>query len=206
MGKRVIVLDGSSLEIRDVFDVGYSGAEVKIAESALEAMTVSRSAVMRILESDEVVYGINTGFGALSRVTIEHDQLEELQYNLIRSHACGVGERMDPEHVLMMMLIRANTLAKGHSGCRPEVTELLVAMINARIVPVVPRIGSLGASGDLAPLSHMALGLIGEGECNVLNNELWESESAATALERAGLAPLVLQAKEGLIRTPITHY
>ena len=198
MGEHVIVLDGSSLEIRDVFDVGYSGAKVKIAESALEAMTVSRSAVMRILESDEVVYGINTGFGALSRVTIEHDQLEELQYNLIRSHACGVGERMDPEHVLMMMLIRANTLAKGHSGCRPEVTELLVAMINARIVPVVPRIGSLGASGDLAPLSHMALGLIGEGECNVLNNELWESESAATALEQAGLAPLVLQAKEGL--------
>ena len=89
MGEHVIVLDGSSLEIRDVFDVGYSGAKVKIAESALEAMTVSRSAVMRILESDEVVYGINTGFGALSRVTIEHDQLEELQYNLIRSHACA---------------------------------------------------------------------------------------------------------------------
>ena len=115
MGKRVIVLDGSSLEIRDVFDVGYSGAEVKIAKSALEAMSASRSVVMRILESDEVVYGINTGFGALSRVTIEHDQLEELQYNLIRSHACGVGERMDPEHVLMMMLIRTHCQVQYNS-------------------------------------------------------------------------------------------
>ena len=199
MGKRIVSLNGSSLTIKDVIDAGEGSVVFEIDESAVIAMTESRSAVKRILEKGEVVYGINTGFGALSRVTIERDQLEELQYNLIRSHACGVGDTMEPEHVLMMMAIRANTLCIGHSGCRPDVVELLVRMVNEGIAPVVPRIGSLGASGDLAPLSHMALGMIGEGDCNVRDGDIWaEPQTSVSALENAGLMPLVLQAKEGL--------
>ncbi len=199
MGKRTVSLNGSSLTIKDVLDAGKGSAIIEIDESAIIAMTESRSAVKRILEKGEVVYGINTGFGALSSVTIEHDQLEQLQYNLIRSHACGVGDAMESEHVLMMMVIRANTLCIGHSGCRPEVVELLVRMINEGIAPIVPRIGSLGASGDLAPLSHMALGMIGEGDCHVRHGDIWtEPQTSASALEQAGIVPLVLQAKEGL--------
>jgi len=199
MGKRTVSLNGSSLTIKDVLDAGEGSAVFEIDESAVIAMTESRSAVKRILEKGEVVYGINTGFGALSSVTIEHDQLEQLQYNLIRSHACGVGDAMESEHVLMMMVIRANTLCIGHSGCRPEVVELLVRMVNEGIAPIVPRIGSLGASGDLAPLSHMALGMIGEGDCHVRHGDIWtEPQTSASALEQAGIVPLVLQAKEGL--------
>ena len=199
MDRRIVSLDGSSLSIKDVIDAGHGSAVFEIDESAITAMKISRSAVKRILESDEVVYGINTGFGALSRVTIERNKLEQLQYNLIRSHACGVGDSMNPEHVLMMMLIRANTLCIGHSGCRPEVVELLVSMVNEGIAPVVPRIGSLGASGDLAPLSHMALGMIGEGECRVRDGIGWGKPGpSVSAIEQAGMEPLVLQAKEGL--------
>ena len=199
MGKRIVSLNGSSLSIKDVLDAGEGSAVFEIDESAVIAMTESRSAVKRILEKGEVVYGINTGFGALSSVTIEHDQLEQLQYNLIRSHACGVGDAMESEHVLMMMIIRANTLCIGHSGCRPEVVELLVQMVNEGIAPIVPRIGSLGASGDLAPLSHMALGMIGEGDCHVRHGDIWaEPQTSASALEQAGIVPLILQAKEGL--------
>ena len=199
MGKRTVSLNGSSLSIKDVLDAGEGSAVFEIDESAVIAMTESRSAVKRILEKGEVVYGINTGFGALSSVTIEHDQLEQLQYNLIRSHACGVGDAMESEHVLMMMVIRANTLCIGHSGCRPEVVELLVQMVNEGIAPIVPRIGSLGASGDLAPLSHMALGMIGEGDCHVRHDDIWaESQTSASALEQAEIVPLILQAKEGL--------
>jgi len=199
MGKRTVSLNGSSLSIKDVLDAGEGSAVFEIDESAVIAMTESRSAVKRILEKGEVVYGINTGFGALSSVTIEHDQLEQLQYNLIRSHACGVGDAMESEHVLMMMVIRANTLCIGHSGCRPEVVELLVQMVNEGIAPIVPRIGSLGASGDLAPLSHMALGMIGEGDCHVRHGDIWaEPQTSASALEQAGIVPLILQAKEGL--------
>jgi histidine ammonia-lyase len=199
MGKRTVSLNGSSLTIKDVLDAGKGSAIIEIDESAIIAMTESRSAVKRILEKGEVVYGINTGFGALSSVTIEHDQLEQLQYNLIRSHACGVGDAMESEHVLMMMVIRANTLCIGHSGCRPEVVELLVQMVNEGIAPIVPRIGSLGASGDLAPLSHMALGMIGEGDCHVRHGDIWtEPQTSASALEQAGIVPLILQAKEGL--------
>ena len=199
MGKRTVSLNGSSLSIKDVLDAGEGSAVFEIDESAVIAMTESRSAVKRILDKGEVVYGINTGFGALSSVTIEHDQLEQLQYNLIRSHACGVGDAMESEHVLMMMVIRANTLCIGHSGCRPEVVELLVQMVNEGIAPIVPRIGSLGASGDLAPLSHMALGMIGEGDCHVRHGDIWaEPQTSASALEQAGIVPLILQAKEGL--------
>lgn len=199
MDKRIVSLDGRSLSIQDVIDAGRGLAKYVIDDAAVLAMNDSRSAVKNILDSGEVVYGINTGFGALSRVTIENDQLEQLQYNLIRSHACGVGEAMDPEHVLMMMVIRANTLCIGHSGCRPEVVELLIGMVNQGIAPLVPRIGSLGASGDLAPLSHMALGMIGEGDCLILEGSNWsEPRPCGLTLKQAGMHPLILQAKEGL--------
>lgn len=199
MPLHVIELDGSSLAVDDVIDAGRGLATVCISDSSKITMQASREAVLRILDSDRVVYGINTGFGALSSVTIDPNQLEELQRNLIRSHACGVGERMHPEHVLMMMVIRANAIAKGNSGARVELTELLASMVNHRIAPVIPRIGSLGASGDLAPLSHLTLGLIGEGECNIIgDNGSWEVVQSDSALRSVGLEPLVLQAKEGL--------
>ena len=123
----------------------------KISDKSMKAMSASRQAIEKIIQSDEVVYGINTGFGAMSSVRISGSDLDDLQTNLIRSHACGIGENMDPEHVLLMMVFRANSLAKGVSGIRPEVVEMLIDMLNFGIAPLVPRIGSLGASGDLAP-------------------------------------------------------
>ncbi len=191
-------IDGESLRPEDVLAIANGQHTATLSESSREAMVGSRSAIEQVLDSDDVVYGINTGFGALSSVRVEPGQLEDLQVNLIRSHACGVGERMEPEHVLMMMLIRANSLAKGFSGARPEVVDLLLSMVNARIAPVVPRIGSLGASGDLAPLSHMALSLIGEGDCTICDEDSWITIQSSDALSGAGLSPIKLQAKEGL--------
>ncbi|MBS60068.1 MAG: histidine ammonia-lyase, partial [Anaerolineaceae bacterium] len=135
---------------------------------------------------------------AMSSVRIQDDEIEALQENLVRSHACGIGERMDPEHVLLMMVFRANSIAKGVSGSRPEVVDLMLSMVNSRISPEVPRIGSLGASGDLAPLSHMALSMMGEGKCSVYNSGRWESRDSNEALSDAGLEPIKLRAKEGL--------
>ena len=191
-------IDGESLRPEDVLAIANGQHTATLSESSREAMVGSRSAIEQVLDSDDVVYGINTGFGALSSVRVEPGQLEDLQVNLIRSHACGVGERMEPEHVLMMMLIRANSLAKGFSGARPEVVDMLLSMVNARIAPVVPRIGSLGASGDLAPLSHMALSLIGEGDCTICDEDAWITIQSSDALSGAGLSPIKLQAKEGL--------
>ena len=145
-----IVLDGNSLTIEEVVSISNSDTKVRLSKSSIKSISESRNMVEEIISSEEVVYGINTGFGALSNVTIPKDKLEELQSNLIRSHACGLGEKMDPESVLMMMLVRANSLAKGFSGARLELVQLLIDMINNRIAPVIPRIGSLGASGDLS--------------------------------------------------------
>ncbi|HKP10914.1 MAG TPA: histidine ammonia-lyase, partial [Blastocatellia bacterium] len=148
----------------------------------------------RIVESGEVVYGINTGFGKLADVSIPYDQLRDLQINLVRSHACGIGEPLGDGVVRAMILQRANVLAKGHSGCRAEVIDTLVAMLNAGVHPVIPSRGSVGASGDLAPLAHLALVVIGEGEANYQGRRMAGGE----AMRRAGIAPLTLEAKEGL--------
>ena len=156
--------------------VSLGSMEASLSSDSRERMQASRKAVEDILDSGEVVYGINTGFGALSSVRIEDSQLEELQSNLVRSHACGIGETMDPNIVLMMMTIRANSLAKGVSGIRPSVVDTLLGMVNSRIAPSIPRIGSLGASGDLAPLSHMTMGMMGEGECLVQVAGKWVSK------------------------------
>ena len=123
-------IDGESLRPEDVLAIANGQHTATLSESSREAMVGSRSAIEQVLDSDDVVYGINTGFGALSSVRVEPGQLEDLQVNLIRSHACGVGERMEPEHVLMMMLIRANSLAKGFSGARPEVVDLLLSTVS----------------------------------------------------------------------------
>ena len=199
MNNAEIVLDGNSLTIEQVISVSNFNTKVRLSNSSISTIKDSRNLVEDIISSGDVVYGINTGFGALSNVTIPTEKLEDLQSNLIRSHACGLGERMDPNSVLMMMIVRANSLAKGFSGARLELIQLLVDMINNRIVPVVPRIGSLGASGDLAPLSHMALAMMGESETQVQTiNGDWVTYNSLEALENFGLKPIKLQAKEGL--------
>ena len=143
-----IVIDGHSLTIEQIMSIKNMTTKVRLSNESISSINKSRKLVEEIVSSGEVVYGINTGFGALSNVTIPSEQLEQLQTNLIRSHACGVGEKMDPDSVLMMMLVRVNALAKGYSGARLELVELLIKMIKSRISPIIPRIGSLGASGD----------------------------------------------------------
>src|ERR1700739_1447171 len=189
-----VELDGRSLSLPEIVAVAVDGCTVSIARSAYPQMEASRGVVEGVVSRGETAYGINTGFGKLSDVRIGPDQLQELQRNLVRSHACGLGEPLPEDEVRAMLLLRANVLAKGHSGVRPVVVETLVAMLNHRVHPVIPARGSVGASGDLAPLAHLALALIGEGE--VLYSG--ERRPAARALERAGIAPLTLAAKEGL--------
>ena len=209
MSTTPIVLDGSSLSTIDVGnivfgipkdDFGHGGfvPRIDIDESCRESVDRSRRAVEEIVASGQPAYGINTGFGDLVRVAIPEDDLKTLQANLIRSHACGVGEEMLPEEVLGMMAIRANSLLNGYSGIRWSTIETLVAMINAGIAPRIPRIGSLGASGDLCPLSHMTLGMMGEGVVYHREGGVWNLKEAAEALEEADIEPVVLEAKEGL--------
>ena len=195
---RAVEIDGNNLNLEDAVALSNGMAIAHLSNESMNKMSASRSAIEQIIQSDEVVYGINTGFGAMSSIRIDGNDLEDLQTNLIRSHACGVGELMEPEHVLLMMVIRANSLAKGVSGIRTEIVRMLLCMVNHGIAPVVPRIGSLGASGDLAPLSHMSLALLGEGECMMRTDSGWVRASSVEALSSAGLTPVVLLAKEGL--------
>lgn len=189
----MIQIDGSSLTLEQTLAVA-EGEQVAVSPDAINAVVRSRRVVEGILERGEVVYGINTGFGKLADVTIPASQLKELQVNLVRSHSSGVGEPL-PEHVVRaMMLQRANVLAKGFSGCRPVVIETLVEMMNRRVHPVIPSRGSVGASGDLAPLAHQAIVTIGEGEAIYQGNRMPGGEAMAAA----GIAPLILEAKEGL--------
>jgi histidine ammonia-lyase len=167
---------------------------VGLAPSAVARVDASRQLIEKILEKEVAVYGVNTGFGRLSDVRIPGNHLSELQVNLLRSHACGLGSPLPDAAVRAMLLLRANVLAKGFSGVRREVVEMLMSLLNLGIHPVVPEKGSVGASGDLAPLAHLALVLIGEGEAFYDGARLSGSE----ALRRAELAPLRLEAKEGL--------
>ena len=193
-----IALDGNSLMPEQAMAVSSGNLKAILSDGSRGAMEASRAVIERIIKSDDVVYGINTGFGALSSVRIEGSELEQLQANLVRSHACGVGDLMQPEHVLLMMTYRANSLAKGVSGARPEIVDLMLDMVNHGIAPVVPRIGSLGASGDLAPLSHMTMGMMGEGDCMQRTDSGWDRVSSSEALSSVGLSPVTLKAKEGL--------
>ncbi|HEY3205651.1 MAG TPA: histidine ammonia-lyase [Gaiellaceae bacterium] len=188
-------LTGADLTIDDVWAVALEGRPAALAEPAREKMSKAREVVERAATgAGEHTYGVNTGFGRFVSRSIPTELSRELQLRLLRSHACGVGERYPDEVVRAAMLLRANTLAKGYSGARPEVVELLLECLNRGLVPHVPSRGSVGASGDLAPLAHLALPLVGEGEASYGGQRL----TGAEALAAAGLAPLELEAKEGL--------
>lgn len=191
--ENTITLNGEHLTLDEVVAIA-DGAPVRLAEEALPRMARSRAAVEQFLARGEIVYGVTTGFGFFKDRVIPPDQVLELQRNLVRSHAAGVGPILSEREVRAMLAVRANTLAKGYSGVRPVVVETLIAMLNRGVHPVVPGQGSLGASGDLAPLAHLALVTIGEGEAIYQGERLAGSE----ALRRAGIPPLQLEAKEGL--------
>lgn len=191
---RTIVLDGHSLDPAAVHAVADHAARVALSPVARERMLATRAVVERAAASGDAIYGVTTGFGKLSEVSIPPDKLAELQVNLVRSHAAGVGPLLPRRETRAMMLLRANVIAKGYSGARPALVELLVGMLNAGLTPPIPEQGSVGASGDLAPLAHLALALIGEG---VLHGPDGEGP-AADLLRRAGLEPVVLAPKEGI--------
>jgi histidine ammonia-lyase len=189
-----LVLDGQALTLDEIDAVAHAGLRVEVAADALRRVAESRGLIERILAAGETVYGVNTGFGKLADVHVRGDKLAELQINLVRSHAGGVGQPLAEAEVRAMVALRANVLAKGFSGVRPELLELLVAMLNAGVHPVIPEKGSVGASGDLAPLAHLALVVVGEGEAFYRGERMAGGE----ALRRAGLKPVQLTAKEGL--------
>jgi len=183
-----------SLTLEDVVNVARNNYSVKLAEHAVKDIQKSRDYVESLVNDERVVYGITTGFGKFSDVSVTKEEAKELQRNLIISHACGIGEHFAPDIVRAMILLRANALAKGHSGVQLETIETLIALINKNVIPAVPEKGSLGSSGDLAPLSHIALVLLGEGDA-YYEGVLMDS---AQALAKAGIKPIELTSKEGL--------
>src|SRR5215204_5378232 len=191
----MIELGATGLEAEEVVAVAREDAEVELAGDARDAMAASAAIVERLASSAEPAYGVSTGFGSLATTPIPAERREQLQRALIRSHAAGMGEPVEREVVRAMMLLRARSLTMGYSGARPEVAETVVGLLNAGITPVVPEHGSLGASGDLAPLAHCGLALLGEGE--VVDSDGSRGTSAA-ALRAAGIERIVLRAKEGL--------
>lgn len=196
-----VIIQGQALSNAEVLAVARHHAPVSLGEESLARIRAARRVIDRMADEDQKVYGVTTGFGHLSRVRIPHEQLTDLQHNLLRSHAAGVGEPLNEEVTRALMLLLAASLARGNSGARPAVVELLLAMLNARLYPVIPSRGSVGASGDLAPLAHLGLTLIGEGQVFVRG----ERVTGNAALAQAGLTPLHLQAKEGLALINGTH-
>jgi histidine ammonia-lyase len=198
-----ILIDGESLTVDEAYAVAVERLRVKLNPKARERMLRTHAVVDDIVARNAVVYGVTTGFGKLSEVAIPRDKLAQLQVNLVRSHASGVGDRLPEREVRAMMLLRANVIAKGYSGARPELVDLILQMLNADVYPPIPEQGSVGASGDLAPLAHLALALIGEGTLIKGDREA----PAAAMLKDIGAAPLVLGPKEGitLINGTQTH-
>jgi histidine ammonia-lyase len=189
-----ILLTGNDLTFDQLYSVALHHETVALSPAAVTRMKASRAVVDRLVAANETAYGINTGFGKLASVRISAEQVRQLQINLVRSHACGIGAPLSAPETRAMMLLRANALAKGLSGIRPVVVETLCAMLNAGLHPVIPSQGSVGASGDLAPLAHLAQVVIGEGEAFLKHEKL----SGGEALTRAGIVPVALEAKEGL--------
>jgi histidine ammonia-lyase len=189
-----ILLNGNDLTFDQLYRVALHGDVVSLSPAAIERMKGSRSVVDQLVAEGATAYGINTGFGKLASVRISPEQVRTLQVNLVRSHCCGVGAPLGDAETRAMMLLRANALAKGLSGVRPLIVETLCAMLNARVLPVIPSQGSVGASGDLAPLAHLAHVVIGEGRAAYKDEILEGSE----AMRRAGIKPVALEAKEGL--------
>lgn len=190
----MLELNGQRLSLEEVAAVARGEETVGLAPEARARVEESRRVVEKIISEGRIVYGINTGFGKLSDVHIAHGELRDLQLNLVRSHACGVGHPLSESEARAMLLLRANVLALGYSGARPRVIEILLAMLGRGVHPVIPEKGSVGASGDLAPLAHLALPVIGEGEAFYQGERL----TGAEAMRRAGLEPIHLEAKEGL--------
>ena len=190
----MLQLDGQQLSLQQIVDVAQGREQVVLAAEARARVERARHVVQDIVAQKRTVYGVNTGFGKLSDVSIDESDLKQLQLNLVRSHSCGLGEPLPEDEARAMLLLRANVLASGFSGARPLVIETLIAMLEKGVTPVIPEKGSVGASGDLAPLAHLALAAIGEGEVFYKGERL----AAATALERAQIAPLQLEVKEGL--------
>ncbi|HNR62498.1 MAG TPA: histidine ammonia-lyase [Thermotogota bacterium] len=198
----MITIRGSELTLNDYVQVAIAGETVEISPSCFALINKSARAVESIVQSEDTVYGINTGFGALATVKISPEKTKELQKNIILSHAAGVGEPAPKEVVRGLMLFRANSLSKGFSGIRLQTVQQLIDLLNAQITPVVPQQGSVGASGDLAPLAHVAMAMLGEGE-------VWyrgERVPALFALKETGIAPLEPIQKEGLALLNGTQY
>ena len=191
-----VLLEGPGVKVSDVVDVARRGERVRLTDTALERMRVARSIVEQLAEGDPA-YGISTGFGALATTAISPERRADLQRSLIRSHSAGMGSAVEPEVVRAMMFLRARTLAMGRSGTRSVVARTLTRMLNKDVIPVVPEHGSLGASGDLAPLAHVALVLTGEGEVLAGHGR----KAATEALYESGITPLALAEKEGLALT-----
>ncbi len=189
-----VVLTGNDLTFDHLHAVALHHDSVSLHPSAIERMNASRAVVEKLVASGATAYGINTGFGKLASVRISPAQVQQLQINLVRSHACGVGDPLTESETRAMMVLRANALAKGLSGIRPHVVDTLCKMLNAQVHPLIPSQGSVGASGDLAPLAHLAQVVIGEGRATYKGETL----DGATAMQRAGIAPVSLEAKEGL--------
>ncbi|MGI9113432.1 MAG: histidine ammonia-lyase [Chthoniobacterales bacterium] len=187
-------ISGRQISLAQLHAIATSDEPVTLREEARERIRRSRALIDNILQRGEVVYGISTGFGRFADVRIAPDALRQLQLNLVRSHACGVGPPLSIPEVRAMILLRANVLALGFSGVRLEIVEFLCQLLNRHVHPLIPEKGSVGASGDLAPLAHLALAVIGEGECFFAG----ERVSSTDALSRAGIAPLALEAKDGL--------
>ncbi len=196
-----LILDGSPLRIASLVSVARAGRQVAIAETAVAAMERARAVVEDAACGDAPVYGINTGFGALSKTRVGRDELEALQVNQLRSHAAGVGDPLPTEVVRAMMLLLAASHCRGHSGVRPAIPQLLCAMLDAGVTPLIPSRGSVGASGDLAPLAHLGLVLIGEGRAMLGDREM----PGKAAMAAAGLDVLTLSFKEALAIINGTH-
>src|SRR5512132_3470735 len=190
----MIQLRGQQLTLEQIAEVANGREQVALHDDARTRIEASRTVVERIVAENRVVYGVNTGFGKLSDVRIDPDKLSELQLNLVRSHSCGLGNPLSEAEARAMLLLRADVLACGLSGARSIVADTLVAMLEKGVTPVIPEKGSVGASGDLAPLAHLALAAIGEGEVFYKSQRM----AAAVGLERAQIAALQLEAKEGL--------
>jgi len=200
-GKTMIV-NGNNLHIEDVIKISRHMEKVEIGKDAIKKVEKSRKNVEKIINDGKPIYGVNTGFGELAKVRIEKNEIKKLQYNLVRSHACGTGEALPEEIVRAMILLRLNSLLKGFSGVRSIVIKKLAESLNKRFYPFVPSQGSVGASGDLIPLAHIALALIGEGEA-FYNGKLMPS---IEAMKKIGMEPLELEAKEGIALINGTQY
>ncbi len=206
IGLDVIEIDGGSLSLENAISAARGDLVLSLSNGARERVDEARLFIESIIDDGVSTYGVNTGFGDLCNTPISDDSLEDLQVNLVRSHACGLGDPMHPEDVMLMMAFRANSLASGHSGIRSGVIDTLLTCISEGIAPRVPRIGSLGASGDLAPLAHVALGLIGEGEAYIRMDsdrshgefDGWRRTKMDGAMALSGIQPVRLLAKEGL--------